>query len=632
MRCIRLALLVAVLAAAPAYGHDHGGFSVGTSGPRLGLSADQVLSAKGAPKEQPSRLEVVFQDAMRGAQPALGAGPAGGRAVVHRGGKLLSGVRAVPTAAQYTTENDAAEPTLAVSKNGTIFFVGIKGAGSVLLRSTDGGATFEDAGLTIQGAPNSATLDPFIYLDKTTDRLFNVDFVPPCSPVVHTDDLGETYEAGTVCNHTDHQNLFTGPPKSSEPIDYPNVVYYCSIDGGLLFAFGTFTACSKSIDGGLTFVRTGTVPFTDDPTQEGGSQGVKGHCGGAVGHGAVGPDGTVYLPRGWCGQPYVAVSEDEGVSWQKVQVSDIGMAVGPGQEEHEMNAAVDADGNVYVTWIARNRLPHLSISRDKGKTWSKPMMVAPPGVNEAFYAGVDVGAPGRVAINYYGTTNGPGGPFCVKTTGPDACETADGGSGPASEAYEKATWNGYLTMSVNVLDAQPTFMSATVNDPADPLIRTTCGPNRCGQTHDFFDVVVAADGTPYASYIDACSAEPEDPCALGVGIVGRLVGGPPLFGTIADQQPTVAPAPALPPAPATPGAPCAKRSFTIRVRKPKRGRLTKVSLTANGKRIKVRRKRGRYSAVLRIAAGPPRVVVVRIKTQTSTGRRAKFVRRYRNCR
>lgn len=620
MRIVRLATLLALIAAAPAAAHDHGEFNVGTSGPRLGLPAYEVLRVAGAPAEQPSRLEVVFDDAMRGPETGLGTGRAGGRAIAHRRGRVLAGAQGLPTAAQYTTENDAAEPTLAVAEDGTIFFVGIKGAGSVLLRSTDGGQSFQDAGLTIQGAPNALTLDPFIYLDKTTGRLFNVDFVPPCSPVVHTDDRGETYASGTVCNHTDHQNLFTGPPRTSDTVGYPNVVYYCSIDGGLLFAFGTFTACSKSLDGGTTFVRTGTPPYTDDPTRDGGSQGVKGHCGGAVGHGAVGPDGTVYLPRGWCGQPFMAISRDEGATWERVQVAGNGMAVGPGQEEHEMNVAVDADGNVYTTWIAQDRLPYLAISRDGGSTWSKPLMVAAPGVNEAFYAGVDVGAPGRVAINYYGTTNGPGGPFCARTTGPGSCETADGGDPKPPDAYENTTWNGYLTMSVNALDAQPTFMTGTVNDPADPLIRTTCGPNRCGQTHDFFDVVVAADGTPYASFVDACSADPEEPCRLGIGIVGRLVGGPPLHGPLPPPA-----APPAAPAPAAAAPSCAARRVRIRARKPRRGR---VVVTADRKRLKVRR----GYAVLRIPGGSPRVVVVKVRTRTRGGRWSTKTRRYGNCR
>jgi len=271
----------------------------------------------------------------------------------------------------------------------------------------------------------------------------------------------------------------------------------------------------------------------------------------------------------------------------------------------------------------------MAVSRDRGRTWGAPVMVAAPGVNEAFYAGVDVGEPGRVAISYYGTTNGPGGPFCARTTGPDTCETADGGEGPPMSAYEKTTWNGYLTITVNALDAQPTFQSATVNDPADPLIRTTCGPNRCGQTHDFFDVVVASDGTPYASFIDACSADPDEGCVLGKGIVGRLVGGPPLIGTIPEQQPVMAPAPPPPPAVAPS---CAARRFVVRVRKPRRGRLRSAVARADGRRLKLRRRRGNFSGVLRIAAGPPRVVVVRVRTVTSTGRRARFVRRYRNCR
>lgn len=137
--------------------------------------------------------------------------------------------------------------------------------------------------------------------------------------------------------------------------------------------------------------------------------------------------------------------------------------------------------------------------------------------------------------------------------------------------------------------------------------------------------MVGADGTPYASYIDACTPDPEEACPIGVGVVGRLIGGPPLWGTIADQQPTVAPAPPAPP-PAAPA--CAARRFTVRVRKPRRGRLTRVSMTANGRRLKVRRNR----AVLRIPAGAPRTVVVRIRTRTSTGRRQTLTRRYRNCR
>lgn len=55
-------------------------------------------------------------------------------------------------------------------------------------------------------------------------------------------------------------------------------------------------------------------------------------------------------------------------------------------------------------------------------------------------------------------------------------------------------------------------------------------------------------------------------------------------------------------------------------------------MTANGRRLKVVNRRGRYRATLRVPAGRPRIVTVRVRTVTGTGRRGRFVRRYRNCR
>jgi hypothetical protein len=53
---------------------------------------------------------------------------------------------------------------------------------------------------------------------------------------------------------------------------------------------------------------------------------------------------------------------------------------------------------------------------------------------------------------------------------------------------------------------------------------------RCALEFDVLDVVVAADGTPYVSLVDGCTAE-ECHSRLGQGIVGHLVSGPPLVGT-----------------------------------------------------------------------------------------------------
>lgn len=76
---------------------------------------------------------------------------------------------------------------------------------------------------------------------------------------------------------------------------------------------------------------------------------------------------------------------------------------------------------------------------------------------------------------------------------------------------------------------------------------------RCGLEFDFLDVVVAADGTPYASLVDGCTAE-ERHSRPGQGIVGHLVSGPPLVGTAGELTTACHAAAALPAAAANPAA------------------------------------------------------------------------------
>src|SRR3712207_8058148 len=49
---------------------------------------------------------------------------------------------------------------------------------------------------------------------------------------------------------------------------------------------------------------------------------------------------------------------------------------------HEASVATDRKGNIYYAYSARDRLMYLTISKDGGETWTKPLMVAAPGVNE----------------------------------------------------------------------------------------------------------------------------------------------------------------------------------------------------------------------------------------------------------
>ena len=449
--------------------------------------------------------------------------PASGLAIAHRhGARPLDPdeVGPLPEARQYLTGMQAGEPTLGVDAAGNVFYqsMNLEYPASrympYVTRSRDEGQTWEDVTPRIPGdlaTIYANTLDPMLYVDERTGRVFTVQLTTGnCSLVSSSDDRGVAWTTSTACGPTDHQHVFAGPPRTSETVGYPNVVYYCAIDGGALAAYGTMTSCLKSLDGGATWVRTGTPPYQDDPAAGMGIQGVPGHCGGASGHGVVDDDGVIYLPRGHCAQPYLAISDDEGLTWTRVQVADTGMPSDANYQENRTGVAVDSEGNLYYTWPGRDRLPYLSTSTDGGATWSEPMMIGPPGLTEATLTEIDVREPGRVAIAYIGSENAPGG-------------EAPDGFGPE---YNGSTWNGYVTMTTDGLADDPIFFSASVNPRSDPLVRGACGIFRCAQVLDFIDVVIGPDGTPWTSMVDGCPNATTTCPNVGLGIVGRLVGGP----------------------------------------------------------------------------------------------------------
>jgi hypothetical protein len=134
--------------------------------------------------------------------------------------------------------------------------------------------------------------------------------------------------------------------------------------------------------------------------------------------------------------------------------------------------------------------------------------VTAPGVQQTNLATLTVGAPGKVAFAYMGTTSDD----------------------------KTGFWNGYLASGVDVLTNHATFYSASVNDPRHPLKTTghgatPCGdPQRCGRILDFLDVEIAPNGQPWGAYVDACAAQCEksgiESYADNDGMAGTLVGGP----------------------------------------------------------------------------------------------------------
>ncbi|MCA1726830.1 MAG: glycoside hydrolase [Actinobacteria bacterium] len=434
----------------------------------------------------------------------------GGRAVAHYAGGVVVRSRAVqrraPVARLRPTGTQAAEPTMGIDADGTMFFVGTDGPhadtpfGPVpkkiewpVLRSDDGGKTWLDVSPRVGPQRRHAIfgLDPMLHVDTDTGRVFTADLqIVACATVSFSDDKGENWTTAPACGLTDHQTVFTGPPVSSPTVGYPNVVYYCAIDGGVLVELSTMTSCLKSLNGGLTWARTGSPAFTDDPSQEHGQSGIP-------------------------GQPYLAISKDEGLTWTRVQVADNGMPYDVESEvdEHEAGVAVDQAGNLYYVWTGRDRLLYLATSTDGGETWSEPKMIGFPGVTESWGPTIAVGAPGKIAVAYIGSTNAPGG-------------EAPQGHGPA---YKKATWNGYITMTGRALARKPVYFSGTVNDVDTPLTKGSCRIVRCdARIYDFIDIQIAPDGTPWTSMVASYSKDGKYYPTWGLGFVGGFVGGPSL--------------------------------------------------------------------------------------------------------
>jgi hypothetical protein len=443
-----------------------------------------------------------------------GAGP---KAVAHYAdAKVIPGNEKGPSPRLFRIGFGAGEPSIGITNEGNVFYAALPSVASKIVRSTNSGKTWEDVNPRLPSGQEThrISLDPYVHVDETegVDRIFTIDLTVACSYMSFSDDEGESWITNPLaCGRpvNDHQTLFTGPPVSSLTLDYPNMVYYCWNDVAS-------SSCSKSIDGGLTFRPTGFPAYPGVKTDDGE------FCGGLHGHGHVGPEGNVYLGREYCGQPWIAISKDEGTTWTNVQVAKNGTTAGG-----DPSIATDRKGNIYYLYISsKDRLPYLVISKNDGKTWTKPMMVAPPGVVESNLPTIDVSAPGKIAFAYYGSDNSAF-PKCKRK-----CE---------EKHYADTTWNGHMTISANALDADPVFYSTTVNAKSDPMKRLFCGfppgnrgSNRCDTSvYDFIDLQIAPNGTVWGAFVDACTLV----CAARNGaqddskdgVVGHLVGGPGLL-------------------------------------------------------------------------------------------------------
>lgn len=394
----------------------------------------------------------------------------------HANARLVDLSRPVDLHAAYINHR-AAEPTIGVDRTGNAFYAAAETITFTreipsidVLRSSDGGSKWEVVSPSVGDLLNvhASTGDPYVFVDnhKEGSRVFTVDLQGyVCSLLSFSDDGGNTWTTNPFgCGRpvNDHQTLFSAPPVSSTTIGYPNLIYYC-------FQEVTSSSCSKSLDGGLSFIPAGTTSFPafDDPTGE--------MCGALHGHGFGAGDGSIYIPKVHCGLPWLAISRDEGATWERTQVARMPAA------GHDASVAVDRAGNIYYAFISKDLLPYLVVSRDDGKSWGKPMMVGSPGVTESSLPSIAIGPTSEVVVGYMGTET-------MKRDGSNA-----------------ETWNGYLTTTANALARNPLLLSVQTNLDSDPLLRGTCPQTKCGPVYDFIDVVIDDTGSVWGAFIDGCT-------------------------------------------------------------------------------------------------------------------------------
>jgi hypothetical protein len=347
---------------------------------------------------------------------------------------------------------------------------------ALLASSDDGGGVWKNI---VPGDTNHILdVPPWMDVDPQTQRIWFATVLPDLcgAEISWSDDGGRSWATNPIvgCPAMGSERVSEGPAPAGgmRPRGYPHVVYYCA---NLSDLSPSNLWCYRSLDGGRSFSFTGGFP---DPPPEPG-------CG--TEHparpGAVGREGYLYFPVFQCGQLSIAISRDEGATWQRVHIVPTNV-----QDLYTTSVAVDRGGSVYLVWIAAGGKPLLSTSRDHGRTWSQPVAIAPPLIRNAEMIAIAARNAGQLAVSYLANTDG----------------------GPLLD--------GWLSQTRNALTRHPLWFAAPLNDPHTPLIdmrdRTMFG-DRLFFTTDTF----APAGTPWAAFHCAKTS----PCpGQRIGVVGWL--------------------------------------------------------------------------------------------------------------
>lgn len=440
----------------------------------------------------------------------------GQRGILHdSAGKLLPLGAGLPRllGGEFLLPASSTEPSIGADGKGGVYMTGsARGGATGSLRGTptiwatfDNGQTFKDVGpkLPTGDGRHVNTNDPIVYVDPETDRVIDDDILPlSCGTMSWSDDKGANWMTNPYAcgnsNVNDHQTVAASKPRGHPTVGYPKVIYRCTNNGAE-------SGCAMSFTGGLSF--TPQVPVFINPRDG---------CAGLTAHLRAGPDGKMYLPKADCpGGPTIMVTADDGITWTPIHFQVEHKAT-----DHELGLGIDANNAMYVTWESKGRV-YFTASPDAGKTWLPERDITAPGVTATMFNSLAVGAPGKVAFAYLGSTV-PGG-YEGKGKG-NAGLNGDLMGQPTLPEWDNATWNAYMGVITDALDPNAPIQSVTANDPADPLARGLCGGTRCHGMNDFMEITIDSSGRPWASFVDVCTqACVTDPSVKSDRVLGAMM-------------------------------------------------------------------------------------------------------------
>lgn len=191
----------------------------------------------------------------------------------------------------------------------------------------------------------------------------------------------------------------------------------------------------------------------------------------------------------------------------------------PGTDTRQLfiTSALDNAGNVYVAWARKEARDtavntYVAVSKDKGKTFSKPLRVNSSDIHNANFPWIIAGDAGRMAVAFYGTKN------------------------KADSSSNNGPWDVYLTQSVDMLAKKPHLTQAKVSEHpshTNPIclggLGCTAGSAEDRNLGDFFQVDMdPTDGAAIVLWADTAN-QYGALAGSAVNSFARQTGGPSLL-------------------------------------------------------------------------------------------------------